>query len=274
MVRFDAYTATMKGAKPDDLMSILFAQVGLGGTFYESKGFHTFARRLAIKDHSGHEVGAVQYGGHQGDRVMFEVKGEHTPKAVEALRSRFPHRVTRVDSCADFDAPRAFSKLLKACTEVKQANRIIGGKAGDWDDFPEKGRTLYLGSQSSPVRLRLYEKGLQKEYQHLDKPNWVRLEAQIRPKAREAGEAFSRLDALEVWGAGKWTRDLAAKVLQSHVDPHPAGSTYRLSDRETALRWMCKQYGQHLVDLAADLGGWECVGLTISEILTEQAKGR
>jgi hypothetical protein len=37
---------------------------------------------------------------------------------------------------------------------------------------------------------------------------------------------------------------------------------------------MCKQYGQHLVDLAADLGGWECVGLTISEILTEQAKGR
>jgi predicted transcriptional regulator len=36
----------------------------------------------------------------------------------------------------------------------------MGGKAGDWDDFPEKGRTLYLGSTSSPVRARLYEKGL------------------------------------------------------------------------------------------------------------------
>ena len=34
----------------------------------------------------------------------------------------------------------------------------MGGKAGDWDDFPEKGRTLYLGSQSSPVRMRLYER--------------------------------------------------------------------------------------------------------------------
>ena len=35
----------------------------------------------------------------------------------------------------------------------------MGGKAGDWDDFPEKGRTLYLGSQSSPVRMRLLRKG-------------------------------------------------------------------------------------------------------------------
>ena len=30
MVRFDAYTATLKGPKPDDLMQILFDQVGLG----------------------------------------------------------------------------------------------------------------------------------------------------------------------------------------------------------------------------------------------------
>ena len=52
----------------------------------------------------------------------------------------------------------------------------MGGKAGDWDDFPEKGRTLYLGSQSSPVRMRLYEKGLQPEYAHLNRPNWARIE--------------------------------------------------------------------------------------------------
>ena len=57
----------------------------------------------------------------------------------------------------------------------------MGGKAGDWDDFPEKGRTLYLGSQSSPVRMRLYEKGLQPEYAHLNRPNWARIEVQVRP---------------------------------------------------------------------------------------------
>ena len=216
----------------------------------------------------------MSFGGKQGELVMIEVKGERSPAVVEAIRARFPHKVTRVDSCADFDAPGAFQRLYKACRTVKKAHGVMGGKAGDWEDFPEKGRTLYLGSKASPCRARLYEKGLQPEYLHLSRPNWVRLEAQIRPKGKEAGHAFSTLSALDVWGAGRWTRDLAAQVLQEHVEPHPAGTVYRLTDRETALRWMCKQYGQHLTGLAQDLGGWDCLGLTLQEIITEQAKGR
>ena len=274
MVRFDAYTATLKGPKPDDLMGILFDQVGIGASFYASKGFHTFGQRLAIKDSGGHEVGAVQYGGYQGDRLMFEVKGELTPKAVEALRERFEHRVTRVDSCADFDAPGAFDRLLGACNEVKKGHGIYGTKDGDWEDHPEMGRTLYMGAKTSPVRLRLYEKGKQPDYVHLSRPDWCRIEAQVRPKSAEAKEEFSKLSALEVWGAGKWTRALAAKVLEAHVDPHAAGTVYRLSDHEKALRFMCKQYGAHLLELASETGSWECVGLTIKEIIEEQAKGR
>ena len=50
MVRFDAYTATMKGPKPDDLMQILFDQVGLAAAFTKTRGFHTFGDRMAIKD--------------------------------------------------------------------------------------------------------------------------------------------------------------------------------------------------------------------------------
>lgn len=273
MVRFDAYTATMRGPKPDDLMQILFDQVGIGASFSKTKGFHTFGERLAIKGTDGHEFGAVQWGGRQGSRLMFEVKGERTPGASEALRARFEHRVTRVDACADFDAPGAFERVLGPCIEVKQARRIMGGKAGDWDDFPEKGRTLYLGSKASPTRMRLYEKGLQPEYIHLNRPDWVRIEAQVRP-AKDAKTAFSSLSPLEVWGASSWTREIAAAVLESHVDPHPAGTVYRLTDRETALRWMCKQYGAHLLSLAEDVGGWECVGLTLRETLAELKKGR
>ena len=273
-VRFDAYTATMRGPKPDDLAQLLFDQVGLGGQWSKGRGFHQFGERLAAKDYDGHEVWAVSFGGRQGELVMIEVKGERSPAVVEALRARFPHKVTRVDSCADFDAPGAFQRLYKACRTVKKAHGVMGGKAGDWEDFPEKGRTLYLGSKASPCRARLYEKGLQPEYLHLSRPNWVRLEAQIRPKGKEAGQAFSTLSALDVWGAGRWTRDLAAQVLHEHVEPHPAGTVYRLTDRETALRWMCKQYGQHLTGLAQDLGGWDCLGLTLQEIINEQAKGR
>ena len=102
-----------------------------------------------------------------------------------------------MDACADFDAPGAFEALLAPSIEVKKERRIMGGKAGDWDDFPEKGRTLYLGSQSSPVRMRLYEKGLQPEYAHLNRPNWARIEVQVRP-AKEAKETFSSLSPMEV----------------------------------------------------------------------------
>lgn len=273
MIRFDAYTATLTGPKPDDLMQILFDQVGVGAGFSKTRGFHTFGERMAIKDTGGSEFGAIQWGGRQGDRLMFEVKGEHSQKAAEALRARFPHRVTRVDACADFDVPGAFESLLVPSIEIKKERRIMGGKAGDWDDFPEKGRTLYLGSQSSPVRMRLYEKGLQPEYVHLKRPNWTRIEVQVRP-AKEAKEAFATLSPIDVWGASRWTREIAAKVLKQHVDPHPAGTTYRLTDQETALRWMCKQYGQHLVGLLQDCGSWSAAGLTLGEIIAEQRKGR
>ena len=270
MVRFDAYSATTTAYKSADMLSLLASSVGDAavGELTMGKGFHTFGERLAIKNAEGVEWASVMWGGHQGERVMVEVKGEHTPAAVEAFRGAFPHRCTRVDACADFDAPGAFNRLLGACLDVKRDHRLKGEKQGDWDDFPELGRTLYLGARSSVSRVRLYEKGKQPEYRHLERPDWTRIEVQVRP-AKEAKTEFATLSPLQVWGASGWTRELAAKVLQQHIDPHPAGSTYRLTEREAALRWMCRQYGAHLVDLAADLGGWECLGLTLREMVKQ-----
>lgn len=272
MVRFDAYSATTTQAKATDVLSLLATSAGIGAfhRMQQGKGFHTFGERIGIKNDTGIEWASVMWGGKQGDRVMVEVKGDATPKAVEAIRAAFPHRCTRVDACADFDAPESFEGLLKACTDIKASHRLKGEKQGDWDDFPELGRTLYLGARASVSRVRLYEKGKQPEYRHLDRPNWTRIEVQVRP-AKEAKTQFSTLGPAEVWGASAWTRELAAKVLQQHIDPHPAGTTYRLSEREAALRWMCKQYGTHLVDLAADLGGWEVLGLTLREMVKEGA---
>jgi DNA relaxase NicK len=244
-------------------------QIGTNeATTSQGRGFHTFGERLSFKDDTGTEYGSVMWGGRQGERCMIEVKGERTPGAVEAIRAAFPHRVTRVDSCADFDESGAFEALLGPCIEVKKAHRLKGSKAGDWDDFPEDGRTLYLGSTASAVRVRLYEKGKQPEYRHLQRDNWARIEVQARP-AKDAKAGFSHLTPSDVWGASTWTRELAARVLAQHIDPHPAGTTYRLTERDRALQWMCKQYGPHLVSLAQDLGGWECVGLTLREMISE-----
>jgi hypothetical protein len=32
---------------------------------------------------------------------------------------------------------------------------------------------------------------------------------------------------------------------------------------------MCKQYGAHLLDLANDLGGWDMLGRTLKEMISE-----
>lgn len=272
MIRFDAYSATTTAANHQELVQLLVDQVGLFNVcFSQGKGFHTFGERIAVKDASGAEYGSVMWGGRQGDRCMIEVKGEHTPGAVEALRSRFHHRVTRVDSCADFDESGAFDALLGPCIEVKKAHRLKGSKAGDWEDFPEDGRTLYIGSTASAVRVRLYEKGKQPEYRHLQRENWARIEVQARP-AKDYKAQFAHLSPAEVWGASTWTRELAARVLAEHVDPHPAGTTYRLTERDRALQWMCKQYGPHLSSLAQDLGGWDCLGLTLREMICEAGR--
>jgi Replication initiation factor len=273
MVRFDAYSATTQKAKPADLVDLLRELAD--GEKVELKtghGFHSFGERVAARDESGSEFGSVMWGGRQGDWAMIEVKGERTPKAVEALRERYWHRVTRVDACADFDAPGAFDGLLGHCLDVKKAHRLKGSKLGDWEDFPEDGRTLYLGAPSSVARVRLYEKGKQQEYRHLERFDWTRLEVQVRP-AKEAKADFNSLGPLECWGASKWTRDLAGRVLQQHIDPHPAGTVYKMTERDRALRWMCKQYGVHLVSLADDLGGWDVLGLTLREILIDGHNG-
>lgn len=267
MVRFDAYTATTTAANPYQLAELF----GAGMATSEGRGFHQFGHRIAFKDDTGAQVGAVMWGGAHGDRALIEVKGERTPEVVEGLRSRFPHRVTRVDSCADFDAPRAFQRLLRACRTVKRSHRVWGESRGDWEDHPEQGRTYYLGAVSSATRFRLYEKGKQPEYAHLARGDWVRAEVQVRPE-KDAKASYAALSPVEVWGASRWSRDLAAAILKEHVDPHPAGTTYRQSDRDRALAWACRQYGPHFVSLAEDLGSWECLGLTLREMIAEQGK--
>ena len=264
MVRFDDYTAKTQAANPYQLAELF----GPGLEVAQGRGFHQFGHRLAFKDGTGVEVGAVLWGGAHGDRSMIEVKGERTPEVVERLRSRFPHRVTRGDACADFDAPGAWRRLLRPVLATKRKFRLYGERRGDWSQ-PEKGRTQYLGSDQSVTRLRLYEKGKQPEYAHLGRTDWVRAEIQVRPAAPAAKEQFAQLAPLEFWGASPWSRDLAGAILTEHVDPHPAGTVYRQSDEARKLHWLCKQYGPLLLSMLEDCGDWANVGRTIGSAMEQ-----
>lgn len=266
MIRFDAYSATTQALKPTDVVPWLL--ISSGDTIHQGRGFHTFAERVAVKDDTGSEVGAVQWGGRQGDRIMVEVKGTRTPEVVERLREAAKHRCTRVDACADFDAPDAFSRLLGLVMDVKERHGLYGERRGDWD-MPELGRTQYLGANSSAVRARLYEKGKEPDHRHLNRPGWVRLEVQVRP-AKEAKDVYATLTPAEVWGAAKWTRDLAGLALDEAIGAFPAASQSRLTSLERKLRFLAKQYGPTLLELRQDLGSWECVGLTLGDYIAQE----
>lgn len=268
--RFDGYTATTRAGNYSELISLCLAA---GDKLRQGRGHHGFKERVSFSDYTGTEAGAVSWGGTHRDLVMVEVKGERTPHVVEQLRSSYEHRCTRVDSCYDVDEPGAFDALLAPCIEIKKHFKLKGSKAGDWEDFPEDGRTLYIGANSSPVRSRLYEKGLQPEYRHANRPNWVRLELQVRP-SKDAKDAFSKADALAVWGASAWSKELAAKVLAAQLPSLPAGTVYRVSEQERAIAFMCKQYGAHLMGLKNDIGSWEEVGLKLAEIIRRERRVR
>lgn len=263
LTRFDAYTATTRAAKGHDFFMLLNRH---GDKFREGRGHHGFAHRASFAGSDGDEAASVSWGGTHGDLVMIEAKGERTPSIVERLRAAYEHRCTRVDSCHDVEEPGAFESLLAPCLEVKRGHKLKGSKAGDWEDFPEDGRTLYIGANTSPVKLRLYEKGHQPEYRHLNRPDWVRIELQVRP-SKDAKDAYSKADSLAVWGASKWSREIASRVLAAELAPLPAGTVYKLTEQDRALRWMCKQYGVSLMGLHSQLGGWQEVGVRLGEMV-------
>ena len=266
LTRFDAYTATTRAVTFDKLFPLVWHP---SDKVRNGKGHHGFEFRTSFVGLDGSENGSVSWGGSHGDLVMLEAKGERTPEVVDRLRANYEHRCTRVDSCHDVEEVGAFDKLLKPCIQVKKDYKLKGSKAGDWEDFPEDGRTLYIGANTSPIKLRLYEKGHQPEYRHLERPDWVRIELQVRPD-KDAKDVYSRADSLEVWGASAWTRELAGLVLSADLAPLPAGTVYKLSDQERAIQFMCKQYGTHLLSLKNDLGSWSELGERLSEIIKQQ----
>jgi hypothetical protein len=266
-VRFDGCSATSRSANHHELLALLQRE---GDTIAVGRGYHSYAEKISVIADTGVEVGSILWGGRNAETPFIEVKGERSPEVVEKLRASVDHVPTRLDSCFDVNRPGAWDGLLSTVMAVKTQHRLYGERRGDWDQ-PEKGRTQYVGAASSPIRSRLYEKGKQPEYRHLGLWDHCRLELQVRPK-KEARAVYATLSPLEVWGASKWTRQLASELMGEMLDPHPPGTIRRDTKRDQALRWMCRQYGPHLMSLKDELGDWQCVGLQLADIIRDEQR--
>lgn len=272
MFKFDAVTALTAQYQPDEIAHAIFDHFRHGDACLKEmkggRGSRFFGHRISIKTHDGGEFAAISHGGTHESLVMLEAKGCFTGEVISFIRDQFPeHEYSRLDSCADFDEEGGFERFDKELEIIKKNSRLKGSKAGDWDDFPEDGRTRYLGAPSADMRVRLYEKGKMPECRALKRPHWFRLEAQLRLD-KEIRKYVPLISPSDVWKFSPWTREVVAAVLDQHLDPIRARSA-KVSVRDRALQHMAKQYGKHLSSLADELGSWQAVGLTIADLIAE-----
>lgn len=273
--RFDWYAASIN-VGVERLRDVLSAELR-GSARVEDGPKHGFHNREVIRDLEGRTVATILHGGN-GDIPHAFASSDTAHTFAGAVRHHWGdrHRVSRVDACVDFDGPGSWTKLLDLCQGIARGDRVEGdtrkritkirtGQMGDWF-HGEHGRTFYLGSFKSAVLVRLYEKGIQLREdaakRGIPRPDVsddaIRLEVQVRPDG-ESKKHAARATPLEVFGYAEWSRELLRRVNGLEV-PRVNIKERRDSDHERALQWMLQQYGAHILQEVADVGGWANLG--------------
>lgn len=257
-MKFDWYTASIDQTPRhvvDGLLSKLpFASVEDARPRYGFRHAHTI--RSGMVEHC-----SVMYGGKAvGDAVLVDSSGRDAHEVSGHIRELFPgHRVTRADVAEDYRSPEAFDALQAIGKGIADEYRLKVGMAGDWYRGKE-GRTLYVGSPKSDVFVRIYEKGIQLE----SDPNWVRLEAQVRPNGGSRVVA-ALIRPHEFFGFRNWLQALGERLSIPDVERIKAGTEWRPPDHDRAYKAMVTQYARTLKRMCEELGSWDCVGLQIGQ---------
>jgi hypothetical protein len=272
--RFDWYSATIDDSPADVERSLALA---LDAGAIASTPMHGYEHARDFRDGDGHLVAKLLYGGHEKPHAL--ATGSDAQRFAEVVRALWPrthapggsggHYVTRFDSAIDYRDGAAWDGLYAACIALAERKNLRLGTAGDWiTPDSEHGRTLYVGSATSDVQVRLYEKGKQLRESLADPleaaatpRDWVRLEVRVRPQ-RDARHRAATSSPVDGWGFAVWTRALLADVAGLDVEP-TSMQEHRETDDERAFVHMVRQYGKMLARRASLVGGWDALGLDI-----------
>ena len=149
-------------------------------------------------------------------RTYFQATGRWTPALTGELRGQFSgHSVARVDVCADFQAPNAFSTLLALAKESKDP-RVKSRNVAP--DDPLDGRSWVAGTRGARGYVRLYEKGKQREAKHWNLPDWARFEIEYRPQYSLEKRMAASLETMQLVGQVSWCRKMAEALLATRIE--------------------------------------------------------
>jgi hypothetical protein len=154
------------------------------------------------------------------------------------------HRVTRCDVAIDLYGREAFAQTEALAMSIAAEERLQVRKIATPLDRTA-GETVYIGSRSSALFVRIYEKGKADRAAYGDvcadtlEP-WVRCELEVKPqKDMKATAALMPPDAF--WGCSAWTSRLAQEAFEMSPEAIPFHPRRTASD-DRAWATMCAQY--------------------------------
>lgn len=201
-------------------------------------------------------LASVQWGNNDGISAQILATGERAkelhPMVYPFLRdSRSHFWAQRIDACEDFSQAGLFDDMAAKAIEFAQLRNLKINQKGDWTRG--KARTLYIGSRTSEVHVRIYEKGQQVGTD----PNWVRYESEIKPSSRNP----ARRHLIAKMTPGQLLfHGMSGKLLNhlgwDHLEPLALPSVYTPTDDERSRRALLKQYGNVISKWAEEVGGY------------------
>ena len=278
MAAFDWYQATIR-QPVDDVLEGLQGWAN-GGRLVHSKGMHGYSHCTSLVDHDD-VAGRVFHGGsHAYPHVQFT--GEYAEGGAEWIRATFPvHEVSRLDAREDFADEGAFDRMLPSLLLAAERHRVKVDTRGD-HLLRHEGRTVYLGAESSAVRLRQYDKAAELRAKFAADPvrlatvpaHLTRFEAQVRPQSPEGRKAFATIEPMAVMGSSRWLREVWQAVMGLDLEPVHVGKPWRQDCDDRSYGWMLAQYGSLIERREVEHGSWEAFGKQLGFDLAERRKAQ
>ena len=260
--RFDWMQKTI----PEDPAEVYEVLAGtLGAELVPGRGFNGYHRSMAVS-RGGETLAKVLYGGPNGWPNVV-TSGAVTDDVEPVLRDAWDRQqVTRMDSAQDFDSEGGYDRVRAVLVDLHERTRLTKMEV-ESVKLGVRSRTTYLGSPTSRVRVRLYEKGM---FEHQlgnedASTGWFRLELQVRPTGQDARLRAAHLDASEAWGFSRWSQELAELVMGLDVD-QVTMQVKREPDYMRAVRALRRQYSATLEAALEVEGSWDAVGRLIGVV--------
>jgi DNA relaxase NicK len=255
-MKFDWYQASLPGTPPEVVMAALSSSEFFG-QWEQIRPLKNYNEAAAFVRGSD-TLYKIHFGGQNTEHGPNVVgSGSSAQQLADVLRAQFPHRVSRLDSCEDYYHADAYDYLRGVALKIAKDQRVQCREIVKPLPESDDGRTLYLGSQTSAVSMRIYEKGKQLGVHG----EWVRAELQVRPQ-KDVKHFASLMDSTEVWGLSKWSHAMALQLGKKGLQRVDA-QVYQQSDHDRAYRFMLKQYRKVLEQMLASHGSPEAVGAQI-----------